>query len=130
MALIKGKPVQLNLKKYLNYFLEFREETIRKRTYYFLKNTLEKLEISEGLRKATKNIKKVIEIIEESENSVEAKSKLIKKFFLSNKQANSVLDMPLRKLTKLAGLKNSQNLLIQARLMEFLILEMRATEME
>ncbi len=101
LALIKGKPVQLNLKKYLNYFLEFREETIRKRTFYFLKNTLEKLEISEGLSKATKNIKKVIAIIEESENSVEARSKLIKKFFLSEKQANSVLDMPLRKLTNL-----------------------------
>ena len=101
LALIKGKPVQLNLKKYLEYFLEFREETIRKRTFYFLKNTLEKLEISEGLRKATKNIKKVIEIIEGSENNVEAKSKLIKKFFLSDKQANSVLDMPLRKLTNL-----------------------------
>ncbi len=101
LALIKGKPVQLNLKKYLNYFLTFREETIRKRTHYFLKNTLEKLEISEGLSKATKNIKKFIEIIEESENSVEAKSKLIEKFFLSEKQANSVLDMPLRKLTNL-----------------------------
>ncbi len=101
LALIKGKPVQLNLKKYLNYFLEFREETIRKRTYYFLKNTLEKLEISEGLSEATKNIKKVVEIIEESENSVEAKSKLIENFFLSEKQANSVLDMPLRKLTNL-----------------------------
>jgi len=101
LALIKGKPVQLNLKKYLNYFLEFREETIRKRTYYFLKNTLEKLEISEGLSKATKNIKKVIEIIEESENSLEAKSKLIENFFLSEKQANSVLDMPLKKLTNL-----------------------------
>jgi len=101
LALIKGKPVQLNLKKYLNYFLEFREETIRKRTYYFLKNTLEKLEISEGLSKATKNIKKVIAIIEESENSVQARSKLVENFFLSEKQANSVLDMPLKKLTNL-----------------------------
>ena len=80
LALIKGKPIQLNLKKYLNYFLEFREETIRKRTFYFLKNTLDKLEISEGLSKATKNIKKVIAIIEESENSVQARSKLVKIF--------------------------------------------------
>ena len=101
LALIKGKPVQLNLKKYLNYFLEFREETIRKRTFYFLKNTLDKLEISEGLSKATKNIKKVIAIIEESDNSVQARSKLIENFFLSEKQANSVLDMPLKKLTNL-----------------------------
>jgi len=101
LALIKGKPVQLNLKQYLNFFLEFREETIRKRTRFFLKNTLEKLEILEGLSKATKDIKKVIEIIEDSENTTEAKSKLIKKFFLSEKQANSVLDMPLKKLTNL-----------------------------
>jgi DNA gyrase subunit A len=101
LALIKGKPVQLSLKQYLNYFLEFREETIRKRSKYFLKNTLEKLEISEGLSKATKNIRKVIEIIQNSENSVEAKSKLIENCLLSNKQANSVLDMPLKKLTNL-----------------------------
>jgi len=101
LALIEGKPVQLNLKKYLNYFLEFREETIRKRTFYFLKNTLDKLEISEGLSKATKNIKKVIAIIEESENTVQARIKLVENFFLSEKQANSVLDMPLKKLTTL-----------------------------
>jgi len=142
LALIKGKPVQLNLKKYLSYFLEFREETIRKRTNYFLKNTLEKLEISEGLRKATKNIKKVIEIIEESENSTEAKSKLIEKFFLSDKQANSVLDMPLRKLTNLEKnqiddeiknlkekknyfqkLLNERELLLELLIEEFLILK-------
>ncbi len=101
LALIQGKPTQLNLKQYLNYFLEFREETIRKRTYYFLKNTLEKLEILEGLSKATKDIKKVIEIIESSKNPTEAKSKLINNFFFSEKQASSVLDMPLRKLTNL-----------------------------
>ena len=99
LALIKGKPIQLNLKHYLNYFLEFREETIRKRTNYFLKNTIEKLEISEGLSKATKDIKSVIKIIEESKNSTEAQSKLIDNFLLSKKQANSVLEMPLKKLT-------------------------------
>jgi len=101
LALIKGKPIQLNLKQYLNFFLEFREETIRKRTNYFLKNTLEKLEILDGLSKATRDIKKVIEVIEDSENSAEAKSKLISNFLLSEKQANSVLDMPLKKLTNL-----------------------------
>ncbi len=101
LALINGKPIQLNLKEYLNYFLKFREETIRKRTNYFLKNTVEKLEIYEGLSRATRDIKKVIEIIENSENSAEAKSKLIAKFFLSEKQSNSVLEMPLKKLTNL-----------------------------
>ena len=101
LTLIKGKPVQLNLKQYLDYFLKFREETIRKRTSYFLKNTLEKLEILEGLSKATKDIKRVIEVIEASKNTGEAKLKLIEKFSLNEKQANSVLDMPLKKLTNL-----------------------------
>ncbi len=101
LALINGKPVQLNLKQYLNFFLEFREETIRKRTNYFLRNTQEKLEILKGLSKATKDIKKVVEIIENSENSSEAKSELINHFSLSERQANSVLDMPLKKLTNL-----------------------------
>ena len=53
------------------------------------------------MSKATKDIKRVIQIIEDSENSGEAKSKLIDNFFLSSKQANSVLDMPLKKLTNL-----------------------------
>ena len=101
LALVNGKPVQLNLKKYLDYFLEFREKTIRKRTNYFLKNTLEKLEILEGLSKATKDIKRVIECIQNSKNSGEAKIKLIKNYFLNENQANSVLDMPLKKLTTL-----------------------------
>jgi len=142
LALIIGKPVHLNLKKYLNYFLEFREETIRKRTFYFLKNTLDKLEISEGLSKATKNIKKVIAIIEESENSVQARSKLVENFYLSEKQANSVLDMPLKKLTNLEKnqidneiknleekknyfqkLLNERELLLQLLIEEFLVLK-------
>ena len=101
LALINGKPIQLTLKKYLDYFLEFREATIRKRTNYFLKNTLEKLEILEVLSIATKNIKNIIEIIQNSENTAEAKSILIKNFQLSQKQANAVLEMPLKKLTNL-----------------------------
>ena len=101
LALINGKPIQLGLRKYLAYFLEFREETIRKRTIYFLKNTLGKLEILQGYSIATKNIKEIVEIIENSENSEEAKSILMKNLLLNKKQADSVLDMPLKKLTTL-----------------------------
>ncbi len=101
LALINGKPIQLTLKQYLDYFLEFREETIRKRTRYFLKHTSEKLEILEGLSIATKKIKYIIEIIQNSYNSSEAKSILTKDLLLSERQANAVLDMPLKKLTNL-----------------------------
>ncbi|MDC3118100.1 DNA topoisomerase 4 subunit A [Prochlorococcus sp. AH-716-K03] len=101
LALVDGKPVQLTLKNYLKYFLDFREETIRKRTNYFLKIASEKLEILEGFSKATKNIKNIIEIIQNSENASEAKSLLIKHLSLSDKQADAVLSMPLKKLTNL-----------------------------
>jgi len=101
LAIINGKPIQLTLKQYLDYFLEFREETIRKRTTYFLKSTSEKLEILKGLSIATKKIKDIIEIIQKSENSSEAKSILTKNLLLSERQANAVLDMPLKKLTNL-----------------------------
>ena len=101
LALINGKPVQLTLRQYLDYFLEFREKTIKKRTEYYLKNILSKLEILKGLSLATKNIKDVIEIIQESQNSTEAKLKLIKKLNSTENQANAILDMPLRKLTNL-----------------------------
>ncbi len=101
LALVNGKPIQLTLRKYLNYFLEFREETIRKRTNYFLKIASEKLEILEGFSIATKNIKNIIEVIQSSENATEAKSILMPKHGLSGKQTDAVLSMPLKKLTNL-----------------------------
>ncbi len=101
LALVNGKPIQLTLRKYLNYFLEFREETIRKRTNYFLKIASEKLTILEGFSLATKNIKNIIEIIQNSENAAEAKSILMAKLNLSSKQADAILGMPLKKLTNL-----------------------------
>jgi DNA gyrase subunit A len=101
LALVNGKPVQLTLRKYLNYFLGFREETIRKRTKYFLRIASEKFAILEGFSIATKNIKDIIEVIQSSENATEAKSILIVKLSLSEKQADAVLSMPLKKLTTL-----------------------------
>ncbi len=101
LALVNGKPIQLTLRNYLNYFLEFREKTIRKRTKYSLKIASEKLEILEGFSIATKNIRKIIEVIENSENAAEAKSILMPKLVLSGRQTDAVLSMPLKKLTNL-----------------------------
>jgi len=101
LALVNGKPIQLTLRNYLNYFLEFREETIRKRTNYFFQITSEKLSILEGFSIATKNIKNIIEVIQSSENAIEAKSILMPKLKLNNKQTDAVLSMPLKKLTNL-----------------------------
>ncbi len=101
LALVEGKPIQLNLRKYLDYFLKFREETIRKRIKYFLKIASDKLEILKGFSIATKNIRSIIDIIQSSESAAEAKSILIPNLKLSEKQADAVLGMPLKKLTNL-----------------------------
>ncbi len=101
LALVDGKPIQLNLRNYLNYFLKFREETIRKRTKYFLKIAADKLEILEGFSIATKSIKNIIDIIQRSENAAAAKLILVTSLNLTNKQADAVLSMPLKKLTSI-----------------------------
>ena len=101
LALINGKPVQLSLKEYLKQFLEFRELTVLKRTKHYLKLTKEKLEILQGFALAVKNIKRIIEIVQNSENTNEAKTLLEEKLELTSKQSNAVLGMPIKKLTNL-----------------------------
>ncbi len=101
LALINGKPVQLSLKNYLNYFIEFRESTIKKRTNHFLNLTENKLEILLGFDLAVRNIKEIIEIVQDSKDSNEAKYMLIKKLKLNQKQTDAVLGMPIKKLTNL-----------------------------
>jgi len=111
LALINGKPVQLSLKEYLKQFLEFRELTVLKRTKHFLELTKEKLEILEGFALAVKNIKKIIDIVQKSENTIEAKSLLEQKLNLTSKQSNAVLGMPIKKLTNLERIQIDQNII-------------------
>ncbi len=111
LALINGKPVQLSLKEYLKQFLEFREITVLKRTNHFLDLTEEKLEILQGFALAVKNIKRIIEIVQNSENTIEAKSLLEQKLDLTSKQSNAVLSMPIKKLTTLERIQIDQNII-------------------
>ena len=101
LALVNGKPVQLSLKEYLKHFLEFRKQTIKRRTNYYLKIASNKLELLEGFSLAIENIKNIIEIVQNSENSTEAKFTLSKEMNLNNNQADAVLSMPIKKLTNL-----------------------------
>ena len=110
LALVNGKPIQLSIKNYLNNFLKFREETIRKRTEYHLSLTIEKLEILEGFALAVKNIKKIIEIVQNSEDVSEAKFILCKSLNLIEKQADAVLSMPIKKLTTLERNQINKNI--------------------
>ena len=110
LALINGKPVQLSLKEYLKQFLKFRELTVLRRTKHILELTEEKLEILQGFALAVKNIKKIIEIVQDSDNTDEAKSKLEKALNLTSKQSNAVLSMPIKKLTNLERIQINQTI--------------------
>ena len=105
LALVNGEPKVLNLKELIKYFVEHRVEVITKRTQYDLNQAKAKAHILEGLLIAQANIEKVIKIIRESENTESARNTLMKTFKLSEKQAQAILDMPLKRLTALEKLK-------------------------
>ncbi len=105
LALVNGQPIQLTLRKLLDNFLEFRENTILLRTKFLLKNIRDREEIVEALIAAINNLREIIKLIEESKDTPEAKNKLIKNLNINEKQANGILSMPLKKLTGLE--KNS-----------------------
>lgn len=101
LALVDGHPRILNLKQILYYYLKHQEEVITRRTQYELDKALAKEHILEGLLIALDHIDEVIKTIRESRTDEEAKSSLISKFKLSEKQAMAILDMRLRRLTGL-----------------------------
>ncbi len=99
---IVGKSLKsLNILQLINVFVEHREEVILKRSKYELRIAQDKLHITEGLLKAIINIDSIIENIRASEETKEAKAKLIANFGLSEKQADAILDMRLSRLTRL-----------------------------
>ncbi len=110
LALVNGEPKVLNLKELIKYFVEHRVEVITKRTQYDLNQAKAKAHILEGLLIAQANIEKVIKIIRESENTESARNTLMKTFKLSEKQAQAILDMPLKRLTALEKLKIEEEL--------------------
>ncbi len=105
LALVNGQPVQLTLRKLLDNFLEFRENTILLRSNYLLKNIKNRQEIVEALIQAINNLKEIINLIEKSKDIAEAKNNLIKSLKVNERQADGILSMPLKKITSLE--KNS-----------------------
>ncbi|MCX7917606.1 MAG: DNA gyrase subunit A [bacterium] len=101
LALVNRQPKLLNLKDMLQLFLDFRQEIVIKRTNYELKKAEERHHILLGLIIALNNLDKVIDLIKNSKNIDEAREKLIKSFKISEIQANSILSMPLSRLTGL-----------------------------
>ncbi|MDV3506558.1 DNA gyrase subunit A [Elizabethkingia anophelis] len=102
IALVAGRPQQLNLKEIIHYFVEHRHEVIIRRTEYELKKAKERAHILEGFMKVIGTqdaLDKAISIIRHSANPQEAKTGLIEEFELSDIQAQAILDLRLARLT-------------------------------
>jgi topoisomerase IV subunit A len=102
-----GRPRQKNLKDILSEWIAFRVGTVTRRTQYRLGKVKDRMHILEGRLTVLLNIDKVIKIIR---NSDEPKQDLIKEFKLSDRQAEDILDIRLRQLARLEGIKIEQEL--------------------
>ena len=101
LALVDGVPRTLNLKQILQRYIDHQVDVVTRRTRFDLRKAEERDHIVQGLLIALANIDEVIRIIRASADADEARTKLMTKFKLSEIQANYILDMPLRRLTKL-----------------------------
>ena len=105
LALVNGEPKVLNLLELLKCYLLHQEEVVTRRTKYDLNKAEERAHILEGLLIALDNIDEIIKIIRGSENVAAAKAELIKRFALTEVQAQAIVDMRLRALTGLERAK-------------------------
>jgi DNA gyrase subunit A (EC 5.99.1.3) len=101
MAVVGKRPMLLNLKSVLEYFLDHRREVVIRRTKFDLDKCEKRVHILEGLRIALDNIDEVVKLIRASSSPDEAKTALMDRFELSEIQAKAILDMRLQKLTGL-----------------------------
>ncbi|OIO40926.1 DNA gyrase subunit A [Candidatus Pacearchaeota archaeon CG1_02_32_21] len=101
VALDNGVPKTMNLKQILEAYILHRRKIVRKRSEFDLKKSENRLHIVEGLLIAQKQIDKVIETIKKSKTTLEASENLQKKFDLSKKQAEAILEITLKQLTAL-----------------------------
>jgi DNA gyrase subunit A len=101
ICLVKGRPMLLNLKQLIQYFVEHRHEVVIRRTRYELNEAEKRAHILEGLLIALDHIDEVIALIRSSRTPEEARNGLIENFSLTEIQARAILDMRLQRLTGL-----------------------------
>lgn len=101
IALVNGRPMLLNLKDIIKYFVEHRHDVVTRRTEFELREAEKRAHILEGLIIALNNIDDVIELIKKSKTPEEARNGLIDTYDLSDVQARAILAMQLQRLTGL-----------------------------
>lgn len=100
VALVDGQPLTLGLKELLEVYLDHRFEVVRRRSEFRRGKRQGRLHLVEGLLVALLDIDEVIRIIRDSDNSAQAKERLMERFSLSEIQTQYILDTPLRRLTR------------------------------
>ncbi|MFC0845621.1 DNA topoisomerase (ATP-hydrolyzing) subunit A [Streptomyces noboritoensis] len=100
VALVDGQPLTMGLKELLEVYLDHRFEVVRRRSEFRRTKRRDRLHLVEGLLVALLDIDEVIRLIRSSDNSAQAKQRLIEHFSLSEIQTQYILDTPLRRLTK------------------------------
>jgi DNA gyrase/topoisomerase IV subunit A len=105
VALVDGKPKTLGIKELLEVFITHRIEVVTRRSKFRKEKATARLNLVDGLLKAILDIDKVVKIVRGSEDAAEAKASLIKAFKLTDEQATHILDMPLRRLTKISKIE-------------------------
>ncbi len=116
IAIVNGQPRTLNIKETIEYFIAHRRDVVFRRTRFRLKKAEARAHILEGLKIAVDNIDEVISIIRGSSSTEVARESLMKRFELSEIQANAILDMKLAKLTALERgqlIEEYKNILIE-----------------
>ena len=105
VALVNGQPMTLGLKSLLEVFLAHRIEVVRRRSSFRRSKAMDRLHLVDGLLIAILDIDEVIAVIRSSDDTAAARERLIKVFELSEIQANYILEMPLRRLTKFSRIE-------------------------
>ena len=101
LALDKRRPKQMNIKEMIECYIEHRREVVYRRTQFLLRKAEDRAHILEGFKIALNNLDDFVKIIRASKNRDEAKSSLMAKYPLSERQTNAILDMRLYQLTGL-----------------------------
>ncbi|MFQ6170605.1 DNA topoisomerase (ATP-hydrolyzing) subunit A [Oryzobacter sp. R7] len=105
VALVDGQPRTLGLKELLRVYVDFRTDVVRRRTEYRLGKRRDRLHLVEGLLVAILDIDEVIQLIRGSDDAAAAKARLISVFDLSDPQAEYILELQLRRLTKFSRIE-------------------------
>lgn len=105
VALVEGQPRTLGLKQLLEVFVDHRITVVRRRTEYRLRKRLDRLHLVEGLLLAIVDIDEVIQIVRSSDDAESARTRLMGVFDLTHVQAEYILELRLRRLTKFSQIE-------------------------